>query len=707
MGIWTGKEQASFQAIIDSFRKKYPDVSVKYTSAGDNLPTVLSTAVEGGNPPDLAEVAQPGLIQGFVQKGALKPMTFAKGTVVQNFGKAIADVGTVNGKLYGLLFKAANKSTVWYSTADFKNAGVTPPKTWPAFTKAATTVKQSGVTPYSIGGADGWTLTDLFENIYIRSAGLSKYNMLAKHQIKWTDPSVTKALAMMATVVGTSGNMVGGTSGALQTDFPTSVSNVLSKNPKAAMVIEGDFVPGVVKTSLKPVQDYDVFPFPSIGASPASVVGGGDIFVMFKDNEAIRAFVNYLTTPQAAAIWAKRGGFSSPNKKLSPSVYPDPILRKTAGAIGQAKAFAFDLSDLQPASFGATAGRGLWKQFQDFLQSPARPSRSRSRWRPLPRRRTRSRGTMSAGSASAVPPLEPAAADSGPRGGRSGCASSRWLRCSSRRRRSSSDSGSSTRRFRPRAGASTTRAGTDFVWFDNYKRLFTSDILLTSIKNNALWVLVVPAAVTAIGLVFAVLVERVRFSVAFRTAIFMPMAISAFAAGVTWRIMYVKDPDLGAVNAATKSVHDVFVTPGALTAAAPSTSGLQGSEQRGFVSDQDVKPGDTVSLGLTAIPVADLPSDAQQAAKPEPLQGGITGVVWRDFKPGGGGKPGVSTKARSASRASRSTSANRTGRSSTPPAVRRTAHSSSRTSVPAAIGWRSRPRRSRRRSPVSRGSGRS
>jgi len=372
MGIWTGKEQASFQAVIDGFRKKYPGVKVKYTSAGDNLPTVLSTAVEGGNPPDLAEVAQPGLIQGFVQKGALKPITFAKPTIVRNFGKSIADVGTVNGKLYGLLFKAANKSTVWYSTADFKSAGVTPPKTWPAFVRAATTIKQSGVTPFSIGGADGWTLTDLFENIYIRSAGLATYNKLAKHQIKWTDPSVTKALSLMAKVVGTSGNMAGGTSGALQTDFPTSVSNVFSTKRKAAMVLEGDFVPGVVKTSLKPVKDYNVFPFPSIGGSPASVVGGGDIVVMFKDKPATRAFVSYLATPQAAAIWAKRGGFSSPNKKLSPSIYPDPILRKTAGAIGQAKAFAFDLSDLQPAAFGATAGRGLWKQFQDFLQNPSR-----------------------------------------------------------------------------------------------------------------------------------------------------------------------------------------------------------------------------------------------------------------------------------------------------------------------------------------------
>ena len=85
----------------------------------------------------------------------------------------------------------------------------------------------------------------------------------------------------------------------------------------------------------------------------------------------------------------------------------------------------------------------------------------------------------------------------------------------------------------------------DFVWFDNYKALFTNDVLRTAIKNNAIWVAVVPALVTAIGLIFAVLTERIRWSVAFKTVVFMPMAISLFAAGVIWRVMYQKDPERG------------------------------------------------------------------------------------------------------------------------------------------------------------------
>ena len=89
------------------------------------------------------------------------------------------------------------------------------------------------------------------------------------------------------------------------------------------------------------------------------------------------------------------------------------------------------------------------------------------------------------------------------------------------------------------------RAGDRFVGFDNYIEVFSRATLLTAIKNNAIWVGVVPALVTAIGLIFAVLTERVPWAVAFKTAVFMPMAISAFAAGITWRIVYIRTPSRG------------------------------------------------------------------------------------------------------------------------------------------------------------------
>lgn len=180
------------------------------------------------------------------------------------------------------------------------------------------------------------------------------------------------------------------------------------------------------------------------------------------------------------------------------------------------------------------------------------------------------------------------------------------------------------------------RSGDGFIWFENYQTLFRDDRLFTALKNNALWVAVVPMLVTTIGLVFGVLTERVRFGVAFKIAVFMPMAISLFAAGVIWRLMYEKSPERGTVNAAIAVVRDAVDPPGVLSAARPSTEALRGTPKGGLVLADGVEAGSVARLGLTGISTADIPAGAEEAVVPEPLQGGITGVVWRDFTPGGG-----------------------------------------------------------------------
>jgi alpha-glucoside transport system permease protein len=178
-----------------------------------------------------------------------------------------------------------------------------------------------------------------------------------------------------------------------------------------------------------------------------------------------------------------------------------------------------------------------------------------------------------------------------------------------------------------------------WVGIDNYKTLFTTSTLVTAIKNSAIWVAVVPAFVTAIGLIFAVLIERISWSVAFKTVVFLPMAISAFATGVTWRIMYLQDPSQGAINALGRTVSDAVTAPGVLPSAVPSTSLLQ-PHGGGLILKTPLHPGGVALLGLTGIAPADMPSGSRQAAQPTPRPGNIEGVVWRDFKPGGG-KPGV------------------------------------------------------------------
>jgi alpha-glucoside transport system substrate-binding protein len=372
-GIWTGAEAKSFGAVISAFNKKYPNVKVKYKPVGNNIPTVLATAVAGGHPPDMADIAQPGLVKQFAEQGKLANIDYARASMKANFAPVWSQLGTIKGHLYGIVFKASNKSLLWYNVPAFKAAGVTAPKTWSQLTKTAGVLKSSGVAPYSIGASDGWTLTDLFENIYLRTFGQAKYQALTAHKIKWTDPSVKTALKTMAKVV-TGGVMAGGTTGALQTGFNTSVTNAYTTPPKAAIVFEGDFVAGVILSSTKAKANtgFNVAPFPTIAPIGAKGVEvGGDTLVAFRSTPAIKAFVNFLTTADAAAAWAHLGGFATGNKKMSPSVYPDAITRSTAVPVATATAVVFDMSDQQPSSFGGTVGQGEWKIFQDFVKTPS------------------------------------------------------------------------------------------------------------------------------------------------------------------------------------------------------------------------------------------------------------------------------------------------------------------------------------------------
>jgi alpha-glucoside transport system permease protein len=176
----------------------------------------------------------------------------------------------------------------------------------------------------------------------------------------------------------------------------------------------------------------------------------------------------------------------------------------------------------------------------------------------------------------------------------------------------------------------------NFIGANNYKTLFGTADILVAIRNNAIWVIVFPFMVTFIGLVFAVLTERIRWSTAFKTVVFMPMAISLFATGVIWRIVYETDPNRGVINAAVGTVANAINPPGlyALPNIKP-ISGLTAGAGGAMVSANSVGAGGTLKLGVTGIAPEDVPPAAQVAQAPVPVAGAVSGVVWRDFSPGG------------------------------------------------------------------------
>ncbi|CAL9464671.1 extracellular solute-binding protein [Streptomyces sp. R1] len=371
--VWTGTEQENFKKVLAEFEKR-TGAKVTFVPAQDPIINFLGSKIAGGAPPDVAMLPQPGAIKQAVEKGWAKPLgAEAAKELGENYSQGWQDIGKVDGKQYGVYYKAANKSLIWYNTQVFENAGASEPKTWDELLDTAQMIYDSGVAPFSVGGADGWTLTDWFENVYLSQAGPEKYDQLAKHEIKWTDPSVKEALTTLAEIWGKKDFVAGGASGALQTEFPASVTQTFTggDQPKAGMVYEGDFVQvNIGETEAKVGTDAKVFPFPAVGDT-APVVSGGDAAVVFKDSKAAQALATWLASPDAAAIQAKLGGFLSPNKSVDASVYPNEVQKKIAEALVAAgDDFRFDMSDQAPQAFGGTPGKGEWKTLQDFLKNP-------------------------------------------------------------------------------------------------------------------------------------------------------------------------------------------------------------------------------------------------------------------------------------------------------------------------------------------------
>jgi alpha-glucoside transport system permease protein len=179
-----------------------------------------------------------------------------------------------------------------------------------------------------------------------------------------------------------------------------------------------------------------------------------------------------------------------------------------------------------------------------------------------------------------------------------------------------------------------------FVWLRNYGSVFTDDSTLRAVKNNLLWVLVAPTVITIVGLIFAVLSERVRWGTAFKLVLFMPMAISFLASGVTFALIYADQPSRGVANAVSVGIHDTFFESGKYPQEHErGTADLTGSQSAGFTSIKQFGPGTPALIPMVGLSLTAPPKGLQQAAAPS-TGPGVNGVVWNDFRKGGGGTVG-------------------------------------------------------------------
>jgi alpha-glucoside transport system substrate-binding protein len=370
--VWGGSELDSFMAMVAPFEER-TGIRVEHEGTRD-LNAVLTTRVQGGNPPDVAGLPGPGQLLQFAREGTLLPLDegIELQRLEQQYDAGWLDLARYDGQLYGVFIKGAVKSLVWYRPDAFEQAGYQVPQSWTELEQLEQQMIQDGNTPWCIGlesgAASGWPGTDWIEDIMLRTAGPEVYDQWWQHEIPWTDDSVRTAWEIFGERATDPDMVYGGSQNVLSMPFGEAPFPLFDDPPSCYMHRQASFIIDFIQEQfpdLEPGEDYDFFILPGQEGETAPLLVAGDLFGMFNDTPQSRALINYLTTPEAQQIWAERGGHLSPNVDVDPQVYPDPVSRQIAEALTDAEV-RFDASDMMPEA----VNNAFWSGILTYVSNP-------------------------------------------------------------------------------------------------------------------------------------------------------------------------------------------------------------------------------------------------------------------------------------------------------------------------------------------------
>jgi len=370
LGAVTGDELPRLEECFDAFENE-TGITVVYegTKEFENL---VNVRLESGNPPDLAMFPQPGSVIRLANQGKLvKVDTKTAENIKKNYGQGWIDLMTINGTIYGVVHRVNIKSVVWYPKKAWEKRGWKIPQTWEELKTLCDTMVKEGETPWAVGmesgGATGWVATDWMEDIMLRTAGPDMYDKWVSHEILFNSDAVRNAAQYLGQMWLTKGYVYGGPTNIPTTNFGDAPKIMFENPPKAWMHRQGNFItnffPDDIKNNLD--EEVGVFGFPPIDPKFGTpVLGGGDLFVAFKDKPEVHKFMYYLSTGKSGESWAQKGGALFAHKDQNLSAYSSQIDRDLAKILMEAKVFRFDASDLMPAQVGAGS---FWNEMIEYV----------------------------------------------------------------------------------------------------------------------------------------------------------------------------------------------------------------------------------------------------------------------------------------------------------------------------------------------------
>ena len=340
----------------------------------------IRVRVQGGNPPDIAYIPQPGLLQDLVRQGAVRPAPQAVATNVdQYYPETYKSAGSVDGTLYAAPLGANVKSFVWYSPQAFAAKGYAVPKTWDEMIALSNRIVAEGGKPWCAGigsgEATGWPLTDWMEDVMLRENGPEVYDQWVSHAIPFNSPQVAAALNRVGSILKNPAYVNGGlgdVSSIATTTFQEGGQPILEElcyMHRQANFYAANFPEG---TDISENGQVFAFELPPIDPNrPQTILVGGELVAAFTDRPEVQAFQAFLSSPEWANEKAKAGselgrsGWLSANSGLDVNNLSNPIDRLSAQVLqDQNNTFRFDGSDLMP---GAVGSASFWRGMTDWI----------------------------------------------------------------------------------------------------------------------------------------------------------------------------------------------------------------------------------------------------------------------------------------------------------------------------------------------------
>jgi alpha-glucoside transport system substrate-binding protein len=360
------------QDYIDAYQPLMDCTGLEITWSGtDQFETEVNVRLEGGNPPDVMDFPQPGLLAANAKAGHLIPLPDDVAATVKNDFIAGWDTfSTVDGKIYGMPGRSNVKSMVWYSPSAFADGGYEIPQSLDELKALSDKIVADGKIPWCIGAesgvATGWVLTDWMEDFMLRIQGEDVYDQWVNHEIPFNDPKVMEVADAVGAYVKNP-DYLGGENmvkAIATTKFQDGGLPILTGD--CYMHRQANFFNGSWPEGTKVAPDGDVWFFylPSNPDGPKYMLTAGDIYTAGNDKPETMDVIRYTGSPEYSVAVSNSRLEPSPNKLVDTSAITDPYLKAITELQASADVARFDASDLMP---GAVGSGTLWTEITAWV----------------------------------------------------------------------------------------------------------------------------------------------------------------------------------------------------------------------------------------------------------------------------------------------------------------------------------------------------